>query len=186
VRLIGLLAAAAIIWRVIAIEVMSPGWVYNATDTNLAAILAGSHLAAARPRPWRWAGWSVPALVLLTFLPVFGEQGAGFPWGFFVAMAVGVIAIQHALTRPAWLEASGLVWVGRVSYGLYLWHYVMLGTDLPPWAAIPVSVGIAAASWYIIEKPLLTLARRFRRQPDQPRRKPLDADRLRTAPTSRR
>ena len=103
VRVIGLLAVAAIAWRSIAIGVLSAGWVYNATDTNAAALLAGCYVAVARPRQWRLAAWSIPALLTLMLLPAFGEQGAAFLWGGFVAIGLGVMAIQHATTRPAWL-----------------------------------------------------------------------------------
>ena len=154
VRVIGLLAAAAIAWRVIATGVMSPSWVYNATDTNAAALLAGCYLAVARPRAWRWARWSIPALLALMFLPVFGEESPAFVWGGFVAIGLGVVAVQHAVLRPSWLEGPVLVWLGKASYGLYLWHYVLVRSDIPIWAALPLTVASAAASWYLVEEPV--------------------------------
>jgi len=164
-RVVGLLAGVAIVWRVVAIQVMSPGWVYNATDTNAAALLAGCYLAVVRPRPWRWTGWSVPALLALMFLPVFGEEGPAFLWGGFVAIALGVVAIQHAITRPAWLEGPVLVWLGQISYGLYLWHYVFVRSDsIPKWIALPLTVVVAAASWYLVEEPIRRLRERLDRR----------------------
>jgi peptidoglycan/LPS O-acetylase OafA/YrhL len=171
-RVVGLLAIVAIVWRVVAIQVMTPGWVYNATDTNAAALLAGCYLAVARPRPWRWTGWSVLALLGLMFLPVFGDEGPALLWGGFVAIALGVVAIQHAVTRPPWLEGRVLVWLGQISYGLYLWHYVFVRTDsIPTWVALPLTVVAAAASWYFVEEPVRRLRERFddrrpRRNPD--------------------
>ncbi|MDG2112598.1 MAG: acyltransferase [Actinomycetota bacterium] len=50
-RIIGVLTVAAIVWRAVAIGIMSPGWVYNATDTNAAALLVGCCLAVAPPPP---------------------------------------------------------------------------------------------------------------------------------------
>lgn len=168
-RLVGLLAALAIVWRMVAIQVMSPGWVYNATDTNAAALLAGCYLAVARPRPWRWTGWSIPAMLGLMFLPVFGEEGSAFLWGGFVPIALGVVAIQHAVTNPAWLEGRVLVWLGKISYGLYLWHYVFVRTDsIPTWIALALTVVVAAASWYLVEEPIRRLRERFDDQ--RPRR----------------
>jgi peptidoglycan/LPS O-acetylase OafA/YrhL len=155
---IGALAGLAIVWRAVAIQVMSAGWVYNATDTNAAALLAGCYLAVARPRQWRWAGWAVPVLVGLMFLPVFGEQGSAFHWGGFLAIALGVAAIQHAITRPAWLEGRVVVWLGTISYGLYLWHYVFVRTEsIPTWIALPLTVVVAALSWYLVEEPVRRL-----------------------------
>ena len=163
IRIIGLLAVVAIAWRFVAIGVMSPGWVYNATDTNAAALLAGCYLAVAKPRQLRFAAWSVPTLLTLMLLPVFGEQGPAFLWGGFVAIGLGVVAIQHATTRPAWLETPVLVWLGKISYGLYLWHYVLVRSDLPIWVALPLSVAAAAASCHLVEEPV----RRWRQRLDQ-------------------
>ena len=157
-RAIGALTLAAIAWRVIAIGVMSPGWVYNATDTNIAALLAGSFLGVARPRAWRFAGWSVPALLGLMLLPVFGDQGRAVLWGGFVALALGAIAVQYAVTRPTWLESQVLVQLAKVSYGLYLWHYVFLRSDIPVWAALLLTIVATAASWYLVERPLVRWA----------------------------
>jgi peptidoglycan/LPS O-acetylase OafA/YrhL len=106
------------------------------------------------------------------FLPVFGDEGPALLWGGFVAIALGVVAIQHAVTRPPWLEGRVLVWLGQISYGLYLWHYVFVRTDsIPTWVALPLTVVAAAASWYFVEEPVRRLRERFddrrpRRNPD--------------------
>jgi peptidoglycan/LPS O-acetylase OafA/YrhL len=163
-RAIGILAVAAIAWRVIAIETVSPGWVYNATDTNAAALLAGCYLGVTRPRTWSIASWSVPALLVLMLFPVFGEEGSAFLWGDLVALTLSVMAIQYAVSRPAWLENGILLWVGEISYGLYLWHYVFVNSEMAAWVALPLSVAAAAASWYLIEKPVLRWPARFERR----------------------
>ena len=167
-RVIGLLTVAAIAWRVIAILVMSPGWVYNATDTNAAALLAGCWLAVARPPAGRWTGWSIPVMAALVFVPALGTDGGGFSWGGFAAVALSVLAIQFALTRPGWLEARALVWMGKVSYGLYLWHYVFVRSDIPTWAALALTVAAATASWYLVEDPIRRWRRRFRPRTSPP------------------
>lgn len=168
-RAVGLLALAAVVWRGIAIVVMSAGWVYNATDTNAAALLAGCWLAVARPTAARWAvwaGWSVPALAGLVFLPALGVEGPGFLWGGFLAIALSMAAIQFALTRPAWLEGRVVVWVGKVSYGLYLWHYVYIRSDIPAPVAIVLTFATTAASWYLVELPIQRWRRRLARRPE--------------------
>jgi len=154
VRAIGVVALAAITWRVVAIGVMSQGWVYNATDTNAAAVLAGCYLAVARPRAWRLARWSVPALLILTLVPAFGEEGTAFLWADFVAIGLGVLVVNDAATRRSWLATPAIVWLGTISYGLYLWHYVYLRSGVPAWAALPLTIAAAAASWYLMEEPL--------------------------------
>jgi peptidoglycan/LPS O-acetylase OafA/YrhL len=75
---------------------------------------------------------------------------------------------------PRWLLHPALRWAGFVSYGFYLWHLAVLRelTDAG-WrgkvgalgylvVALVLSVGLAAASWYAIERPSLRLARRAR------------------------
>ncbi|MDQ3936368.1 MAG: acyltransferase [Actinomycetota bacterium] len=75
-----------------------------------------------------------------------------------------------------------LVWVGLVSYSLYLWHpaiaqkivYTQLdeniGWVVPAMLAVVASIAVAAVSFYAIERPALragrTLARRHERRPE--------------------
>jgi peptidoglycan/LPS O-acetylase OafA/YrhL len=73
------------------------------------------------------------------------------------------VAIHGALFKPAvWLENPVLRWFGKVSYGLYLWHYMMIALPwerlLPippviPMVAVPIA--LAGLSWRFIEAPLL-------------------------------
>jgi len=167
VRAIGGLAVAAIAWRAIAIGVMSPGWVYNSTDTNAAALFVGAYLAVARPAP-RWiATVSIPALLSLMLLPVFGDSGRWVLWGGFVALALSALAVQYATTSPAWLENRILLRVAEVSFGIYLWHYVFVRSDIPLWAAVVFTAVATAVSWRLVEQPVLRwdAARRGRTPP---------------------
>ena len=76
----------------------------------------------------------------------------------------GPRAILHTL-----LEAKPMIWIGNISYALYLWHYAVFefakGTFR--WAglqigfAIAISFVIASASYYLIEKPFLKLKDRM-------------------------
>lgn len=154
VRAIGVIALAAVAWRVTAIGIMSQAWVYNATDTNAAAILAGCFLAVVRPGTWRVARWSVPALAALMLVPWYGEQGTAFLWGDFLAIGLAVLAVQDAATRRSWLASPVIVWLGTISYGLYLWHYVFLRSGVSAWVTAPLTILAAAASWYLLEEPL--------------------------------
>jgi peptidoglycan/LPS O-acetylase OafA/YrhL len=150
---VGLAALAAVAWRVAAIVVLSQGWVYNATDTNAAALLAGCWLATVRLPARGWAGWSIPVLLGTALLPVFGEEGAAFLWGDFAAIALAAAVIHYASGGRRWLGSRPLVWLGKLSYSLYLWHYVFVKSDLAVWAALPISIAAAAASRYLVELP---------------------------------
>ena len=157
-RIVGGLALAAIAWRAAAIEVMSPGWVYNATDTNAAALLVGCYLAVARPPAWRFARWSVPGAAALMLVPAFGNTGTTVLWGGFVALALSALMVQYALTGPVWLANRVLLRVAELSYGLYLWHYVFIRSNIALWLALVLTVAATSASWYLLEQPVLRWA----------------------------
>ena len=110
-------------------------------------------IALGRSGGWRRTGWSIPALLALMLLPVFGEQSPAFAWGGFVAIALGVLVVQHAATSPRWLETPLLTWLGSISYGLYLWHYIFLRIGVPVPVALGLTIAVASASWYLIERP---------------------------------
>ncbi len=155
-RVIGGLAVAAIVWRAAAIGVMSPGWVYNATDTNAAALFVGAYLAVASPTKSRTlVRWSIPVLLGLMLLPVFGDAGRGVLWGGFVALTLSAMAVRYASTGPTWLEHRVLLRVAEVSFGLYLWHYVFVRSDIPLWTAVIATAVATGASWFLVERPVL-------------------------------
>lgn len=153
-RVLWWLLAVALLWRALAIVILSEAWVYNSTDTNAAALLAGCYLAVSASKPNRWFALCVPALVVLAALPYFGHDSPMFLWGGFLAIALGVGAVNYATTRARWLELAPVVWVGKISYGLYLWHYVLIRSDLSIWLALPLTLLLAAASWYLVEEPI--------------------------------
>jgi len=72
-------------------------------------------------------------------------------------------ARETRLLRP--LEWMPLVALGRISYGLYLYHVIVfVGLDAWPVAVRwLVAIGLAAASFQVWERPFLRLKRRFAR-----------------------
>ena len=66
------------------------------------------------------------------------------------------------------LRLTVLRWFGKISYGLYLWHWLVVRTTSfhylgywEPWARLALAVGIAAASFYLIEIPFNRLKKHF-------------------------
>ena len=142
-------------------------------------------LAWAARRPWlAWAG-AVTAFVAVALgiglspenrldAPITAWQVLGRHW-LYAAVAVGVVlpavvgppgqgAIRRFLAHPA------LLWVGVVSYGLYLWHNAAMeqfGGGDGGWGdflrllVIGLAGGLLAAalSWRLLEKPILRLKR---------------------------
>lgn len=100
-----------------------------------------------------------------------------------IAFSVGLIIISLQNSPPKILKSifewSVLVWIGRLSYGIYLWHklvymiidalpvsvqipsYTMQRIVLPFTIKIGCSLSVAAISFYCLEKPFLRLKKRF-------------------------
>ena len=148
--------------------------IYKATDTRLDAIGFGalaSFLARARllRRPETVA---IAALLLLLSLairdPFFRETARDTVQGVALLVLVPALAASRG-PLPRLLASGPLVAVGRLSYGLYLWHWLAL-ILATRWAAgspafVPVFLALtalfAALSWHLLEAPVLALRRRL-------------------------
>jgi peptidoglycan/LPS O-acetylase OafA/YrhL len=90
------------------------------------------------------------------------------------ALHLGIaLSLRHMMERRYWLlNSAPVMWLGGISYSLYLWQQLFLDRwSAAPWATFPLnlvlSVMLAAASYYLVEKPGLNLRERF-----SPRRLP--------------
>jgi peptidoglycan/LPS O-acetylase OafA/YrhL len=101
-------------------------------------------------------------------------------------LAPAVLGTAHGGVQRAILRNRTLIWLGVVSYGIYLWHDTVLAllarwdfgaVDWPhpylawPLAALAGASLLAAASWYALERPALSLRRLVppgRRRPEPP------------------
>lgn len=150
---------------------------YHGSDTRADALLVGCLLSlliywralpAILVRHHRILGrcaWLVFAALLIVAdfqgpLPYFG--------GFTFAAITCAFILLHALIAPAAvLKSPALQWIGKRSYGLYVWHwpvYLLVSTAVPNILMAPLSVigtfCFAALSYRYIEKPFLDLKRR--------------------------
>jgi peptidoglycan/LPS O-acetylase OafA/YrhL len=185
-----LLAVAAIIlWRLTLSFQASPMRLYNGLDTRADGLLLGCALAAAIHDGWirietlatqRRLNAVMPVCVVaflalccvahwtslstyLLWLPVTGVLSA--------TLICTVMANAESLQPRfmALLESRLALFSGKLSYGLYLWHYptyrmmtaagasrlevVVFGTS--------AAFVLAVASWRLVEKPMLRLKDRF-------------------------
>ena len=93
-----------------------------------------------------------------------------------VAFVFAAILSNPQTTFAKMLRLPPLVWIGRISYGLYLWHYFVFGfvagwlrfrtrtsLDLPQLTALQVLATflVATISYYLLERPCLDLKKKF-------------------------
>jgi peptidoglycan/LPS O-acetylase OafA/YrhL len=85
-----------------------------------------------------------------------------------IAVTTAVVITAAVSSGSSWLRAAlswkPLVWIGLISYGLYLYHFAMYGfvnaQDIVTWepALVAMRFGltivVAAASYYLIEQPI--------------------------------
>jgi peptidoglycan/LPS O-acetylase OafA/YrhL len=90
-------------------------------------------------------------------------------------LVVGFLVLNAGAPRLGWLRTGPLVYLGSISYGIYLYHYIIFviwsdyahawgwaGGTGQRWLQAALSLAVAAASWRYIERPILKLKDRFR------------------------
>jgi peptidoglycan/LPS O-acetylase OafA/YrhL len=158
----------------------------------LGGLLALAFAAPDRLRAGSWrAGFMMASLAGLSYLVIGGlalggkpflmpPQGPAWPGLTLLAInllftgVVGLVILDAGRPRLAALRNRGLVYLGQISYGLYLYHLIVyraLDEVLPglglggrgPADAIKLggSVVVAALSWRFLERPILALKERF-------------------------
>jgi peptidoglycan/LPS O-acetylase OafA/YrhL len=158
--------------------------IYNGLDTRIDELLAGCALAAALSAGWIHVDWLrvlvrciyLPAIAFILYLvarPLSPHIMYKFGWPI-VEMCLAVIlyrlmgwenTIVHRL-----LEYPPLVWIGRCSYGLYLWHFPIFekvgGWECLRVLKIPLAFTltfvVATLSFYLVERPFLRLKSQFK------------------------
>ena len=166
-RIVLVLVAVLAAWR-LAVFVATLDWarVYFGPDTVAVALVAGAALAMTpvdirRPRAVGAAGLLVLVVLALTLSHSVAPSATillllGIP----VAVGASVALLAGAASVPG-LSSRPLVWLGGISYALYLWHTALndilesvYGWDVGPrLVAIPVAIAIAAVSLRFVEKP---------------------------------
>jgi peptidoglycan/LPS O-acetylase OafA/YrhL len=188
------LPAARRVWPVLALAGVSAAlpWLlfdggngtnrtYFGTDTRAVGLLLGAaaaliwhrrrtlgratRLAASRA----WLGLAVVAAIALTM----DNMPAKFVvaptlLGLSVAQVVPYLVDSPGSTMARLLRPRWLVWVGRRSYALYLWHYLWATWTHPLPLPVGFPLGVLGAlactvlSWRLVEAPCLRYAARFR------------------------
>jgi len=200
----GTAGSAALAWWLFA-PFTGTDRIYYGTDTRAVGLLAGVVLALVLPAarlapvsPARRRATDALGLAAAAALAVIlvrlDETGARLYQGGFLVTAVVTAVLIHAAAQPGtWtgraLGTRPLVWVGRRSYGIYLWHWPVIQLTRPedvaidgaPRVALQVALTVVAAalSYRFVEAP-------FRRHGLRGLREALGRGRGATGPALRR
>jgi peptidoglycan/LPS O-acetylase OafA/YrhL len=143
--------------------------VYYRFDTHMSGLMLGAWLAALRRDEVLFA-WLRRALPWLMWLPLLAVICLQYRWGDLWMSTWGLsvaewatVALLAAAQTPhsqTWtmLSQPPLVWLGKISYGLYLWHYPVFRylREDRHWGdvlmmGLPLSLALAALSYYTVE-----------------------------------
>lgn len=181
--------AVVLLLAIVAVEVARvvvfhrDGWVpaYHMTTTRIDGLLIGVLLAAlwvrrATPTKNLAALAWVATGVFVVVVAVARGEGAFLYSGGSAVFALAVAAIILASLESDWVGRRALGWrplaaIGKVSYGIYLWHFPILGA-FSRWhdgpsdevrfvLALLTTALVTAASWFAVERPVLNWGRRL-------------------------
>lgn len=168
-----LLYAAGTWWRIQCLDLNGWGQAYYRFDTRATGMLAGAATALAiRCSYGALLAWPAPILLAIAGYLI----TAALSWGDATALQIGVSCTELATASTIalilqqgalrWLGADWLTYIGRLSYGLYLYHFpIMLylrktqGWEIALVAGSAAALILAAASYHSVE----ALVRRRRR-----------------------
>jgi len=128
----------AVVAVLIVASAAAMGWIggvhaYFRTDTRAFELLAGAALALAgwttmRPPRWLTGALAVAGAAGLAVVVALVRPGDAwmYPWGFLLITAAGLALVAAAVHPPVALARllgiPAIAHLGRVSYGVYLWH----------------------------------------------------------------
>jgi len=135
--------------------------VFVGTDSRGDALLLGCVLALLETRWHPVAGWIglVGVGALAATWP--GDPGLGAQILFIpVAAIFSTLAVAGCPAALAWRP---LAFIGKISYGLYLWHGLVIWWHIAWPLEVALSIGLACVSYFVLELPFLRLKDRFGR-----------------------
>lgn len=185
-------------WRSYAsnMSLVSAGILYVRTDFRIDAPLYGCALALVRrvaPRPGEWltstgmrtsllAGSAIAGLSVYILFEIGSRIGPGIDSTaiclFGVILVLSQVGNQGSVSH--FITWKPIVFLGQISYGVYLWQQLFLGFPIPGLESIrsfPVglaaTVVVATLSFHLVERPLNRVRDRLRTRsgsgPDAPR-----------------
>ena len=157
----------------------------NGFDTQSVSMFVGCAVAASlflgwrptRRQIWPAAALGTAIITATAFHTMTRIWVGGSTWGLAIIALSTVAIITLIETWPRgrtarWLSFAPMVYVGRISYGIYLWHYPIVivvarglgiaGTFVSFVIVCAITLPVATVSYYGLERPFLRLKDRFR------------------------
>lgn len=162
------IAAAASLWRIsLALHGVNAQYLLNGFDTRCDSVLIGSALAFFAPHVRFF--WPIGVIGLLIPLLFFRWDNSVMLMGGYTAVAASAAvviagAVQSDGVLYKLLSVAPLVAIGRISYGLYLYHFPIyeIGINQFGWGplylntlALGLTIALAIASYRFLERPCL-------------------------------
>lgn len=174
------LITVMITWRCfLALSGADPDRTYNGFDTHGDALLIGCLLALLvrrTPDPtihlsklWPVASAGLLAILFLLTHRTVLAQTAGLSIASVLTFVI-IAGLRRETLLKSLLSTRPLVYLGKISYGFYLWHFpIVFGLShygiAGKLAAFMFSFGLASASYHWIELPFLALKKQFTARP---------------------
>lgn len=163
-----------------------PGLRFLRTDARLDGLLLGCALALILTRPsvhiFVFRNFPKETPLLAGVLLVLNLQWThGFPtltsYLLITGMLASTLVVEEGLAHQ-WLNSRLLVWIGTVSYSVYIWQQLFLlrpGENILPLGRLglfPLNIvcvfAVASCSFYFIERPAIAFGKRIQRQRPEP------------------
>jgi peptidoglycan/LPS O-acetylase OafA/YrhL len=168
----------ASLYAALVISSNNPNRAYYGTDTRAYQLMAGALLALTpeifdvvrRSRARRaLPAISIALLVVLVVLATSTIDVDPIVRGVLVTMVTAalIVALEGAMSGVGcWLlSLPPVAYLGRISYGTYLWHWIVIlvaiqKLSMSPWSTfvvtVPIATGLAALSYELLEHPIRT------------------------------
>jgi len=167
-RRVGILlavVAVAPMYRVLCYALKVPGGgdeTFPAVADNLAigCLLAIFASSIPRIRPWAGLCMLLPIVLVPLFLAVTRSRTFLLLFLLWPLLHVSIAGVLlHVVQTPyRWLNFAPLVWLGKISYSLYLWQQLFAyGHHSRPLYFLLFALALACLSYYLVERPMLRL-----------------------------